>query len=101
MKRIISDKELLSYVNGRMTTADIQMLHKKAIDNSETDLLLHVILSNYESQKDYATELLGEDDFKMEECGEIIPMRNIGEKADFRFAADVVNRKKNSEKNKK
>ena len=101
MKRIISDKELLSYVNGRMTTTDMQTLHKKAIDNHETDLLLHVTLANYESQKEYATELLGEDDFEMEEWGEITPIRNIGDRADFRFAADAVRETKNGKKNNK
>lgn len=93
MKRIISDRELLSYVNGRMTTDEMRELHKKAIMNGETDLLLHALLVNYESQKKYAAELLGIDDLEDEESGTIVRMRTIS-KDGISVAADAVDKNK-------
>lgn len=90
MKRIISDRELLSYVNGRMTTDEMRELHKKAIQNCETDLLLHALLVNYESQKEYAAELLGIDD---EESDTIVRMKPIS-KVEIGLAADAVDKNK-------
>lgn len=92
MKRIISDRELLSYVNGRMTTDEMRELHKKAIQNGETDLLLHALLVNYESQKEYAAELLGIDD---EESDTIVRMKPIS-KVEIGLAADAVDKNKKS-----
>lgn len=95
MKRIISDRELLSYVNGRMTTAEMRELHKKAIQNDETDLLLHALLVNYESQKEYAAELLGIDDFEDKESETIVKMKPAS-KVKIGLAADAVDKNKKS-----
>ena len=66
MKRLISDEELIDYVNGRLTRSENNRIKRMAIENGETDMLLNVTLANYESQKEYADWLLGEDDFDVE-----------------------------------
>lgn len=66
MKRLISDEELIDYVNGRLTKSENKRIKKLAIENGETDLLLNVTIANYKSQKEYADWLLGEDDFNIE-----------------------------------
>ena len=66
MKRLISDEELIDYVNGRLTKSENKRIKKMAIENGETDMLLNVTIANYKSQKEYADWLLGEDDFNIE-----------------------------------
>lgn len=95
MRKIISDRELLAYVNGRMTTAEMRELHKKAIQNGETDLLLHALLVNYESQKEYAAELLGIDDFEDKESETIVRIKPVSKKK-LGLAADAVDKNKKS-----
>ena len=63
MKRIISDEELIAYVNGRLTKSENKRIREMAIQNGELDMLLNATLANYESQKEYADLLLGEDEF--------------------------------------
>lgn len=63
MKRIISDEELIAYVNGRLTKSENKRIREMAIQNGESDMLLNATLAYYESQKEYADMLLGEDEF--------------------------------------
>lgn len=63
MKRIISDEELIAYVNGRLTKSENKRIREMAIQNGESDMLLNATLANYESQKEYADTLLGVDEF--------------------------------------
>ena len=71
MKRLISDEELIDYVNGRLTKSENKRIKKLAIENGETDMLLNVTIANYKSQKEYADWLLGEDDFEIEKEREL------------------------------
>lgn len=63
MKKLISDKELVAYISGQLTTEQTRQLHAKAIANGESDLLLHVQLAALECDSQLADELLGKDDF--------------------------------------
>lgn len=63
MKRLISDEELIGYVNGTLSRSENKRIREIAIQNGESDILLNATLANYESQKEYADWLLGEDDF--------------------------------------
>lgn len=66
MKRLITDEELMAYVSAASSREETQALKRKAIDNGETDLLLYATLANYAAHKDLADELLGIDDFEVE-----------------------------------
>jgi hypothetical protein len=63
MKTLISDKELVAYISGQLSSEDTRKLHEKAAINGETDLLLHAQLASLACQEELADELLGEDDF--------------------------------------
>lgn len=63
MKRIIKDEDLILYVNDTLSGQTKKEFELQAIQNNESDLLLNCILANYSSQRDYADELLGVDDF--------------------------------------
>ncbi len=67
MKRLISDKELVAYISGQLSSEEIRNLHAKTVRNGESDLLLHAQLASLACQEDLANELLGEDDF-MRDC---------------------------------
>ncbi len=63
MKTLISDKELLAYASGQCCKEETHKIHQKAINNGESDLLLHVQLATLACQEELADELLGVDDF--------------------------------------
>lgn len=63
MKRLIFDKELVGYISGNLSTEETQIIHKKAVLNGDSDLLLHVQIASLAYQEDLANELLGEDEF--------------------------------------
>ena len=86
MKRLISDEELIDYVNGRLTKSENRRIKKMAIENGETDMLLNVTLANYKSQKEYADWLLGEDDFAIEK--ERVHLEDKPQISGFMMAAD-------------
>jgi len=63
MRKIIKDEDLILYVNDTLSGQTKKDFELQAIQNNESDLLLNCILANYSSQRDYADELLGVDDF--------------------------------------
>ena len=63
MKKLISDKELVGYISGQLSSEEIHILHEKVKMNDETDLLLHSQLAFLACNEELANELLGEDDF--------------------------------------
>ena len=67
MKRLISDKELVAYIDGRLTKEEVCSLKAKALENGETDLLLHVQLAALECDGEIADELLGKDFFMLDD----------------------------------
>ena len=71
MKRLISDKELVAYISGQLSKEETRILHAKAVENHESDLLLHAQLA---CNEELADELLGEDDFMQEDTKDIHPL---------------------------
>lgn len=67
MKKLISDKELVAYIDGRLSKEEVCNLEAKAVENGETDLLLHVQLAALACNQELADELLGKDLFMQEE----------------------------------
>lgn len=68
MKKLISDKELVAYIDGRLSKEEVCNLEAKAVENGETDLLLHVQLAALACNQELADELLGEDFFMQDEA---------------------------------
>lgn len=68
MKKLISDKELVAYIDGRLSKEEVCNLEAKAVENGETDLLLHVQLAALACSQELADELLGEDLFMQDEA---------------------------------
>lgn len=46
----ISDIELTKYVSGQLSTEETKALYEKALENGETDLLLHIELASLEME---------------------------------------------------
>lgn len=63
MKRLISDKELVGYISGSLSSEETRKLHEKAVKNGESDLLLHLQMVSLSCNEELADELLGEDEF--------------------------------------
>lgn len=74
MKRLISDKELVAYISGQLSKEETRILHAKAVENHESDLLLHAQLASLACNEELADELLGEDDFMQENTKDIHPL---------------------------
>lgn len=68
MKKLISDKELVAYIDGRLSKEEVCNLEAKAVENGEADLLLHVQLAALACSQELADELLGEDLFMQDEA---------------------------------
>lgn len=77
MKRLITDEELMAYVSAASSREETRALKKKAIDNGETGLLLYATLTNYAAHKDLADELLGIDEFEVENLRKATPFDNF------------------------
>ena len=45
MKRLISDKELVAYIDGQLSKEEVCSLKARALQNGETHLLLNVQLA--------------------------------------------------------
>lgn len=85
MKHLIKDTELIAYLEDTLSKEDIRQLKNKLKDNGELSLLYHLQLSYDEGMKDYAKELIGEDDFYIESTpAPSVPISS----RDFRMAAD-------------
>lgn len=76
MKRLISDEELVAYVSGQLNGEETREIYRKAVENGETDILLHTQLAALACQENLANELLGEDDFVYAEDAEDVPWFN-------------------------
>ena len=77
MKRLISDEELVAYISGQLNGEETREIYRKAIENGETDMLLHAQLAALACQEDLANELLGEDDFVYaENAGKVVLLNN-------------------------
>ena len=67
MKRLISDKELVAYIDGQLTKEEVCSLKAKALENGEADLLLHVQLAALECDGELADDHLGKDFFMQDD----------------------------------
>lgn len=67
MKKLISDKELVAYIDGSLPKEDIRILHSKAVENGDADLLLHLQLATLACDEELTNDLLGEDEFMQDE----------------------------------
>ncbi len=63
MKHLIRDIEIIDYLEGNLNKDEIKSLKERMSENGELDLLYHLELSYYETTKEYADFLIGEDDF--------------------------------------
>ena len=86
MKHLIKDTELVAYLEGTLSKEEVRQLKNKLKDNGELSLLYHLQLSYDEGMKDYAKELIGEDDFHIESNS--TPSINLIFGNEFRIAAD-------------
>lgn len=66
MKHLIKDTELIAYLEGDLNKDEVKSLKKRLKENGELDMLYHLQLSNDEGLKEYANDLIGEDDFIIE-----------------------------------
>lgn len=60
--RLVTDKELMDYVEGILTASERKDILQKLRENDQMDLLYHLQQSYAQTMKDYADELLGEDE---------------------------------------
>lgn len=67
MKKLISDKELVAYIDGQLSKEEVCSLKARALENGETDLLLHVQLAALACDEELADELLGKDFFMQDD----------------------------------
>lgn len=86
MKHLIKDTELVAYLEGALSKEEVRQLKNKLKDNGELSLLYHLQLSYDEGMKDYAKELIGEDDFHIESSS--TPSINLNFGNEFRMVAD-------------
>lgn len=63
MKKLISDKELVSFTMGQSSRSETKKIYEKVIANNETDMLFHLQMANLITQSELADDLLGEDTF--------------------------------------
>lgn len=68
MKLKITDRDLIDYVSGTQSKEEKRNVELNAIENDETGRLIHSIIINCDKNEDYADELLGPDDFDLEEA---------------------------------
>lgn len=62
--RLITDDELIAYVEGTLTAIERKEVLLKLRENDQMDLLFHLQQSYMQIMKDYADELLGVDEYK-------------------------------------
>lgn len=93
MKYLITDRELLDYVTGKMEGEAKKELERKAVRSKQTDLLLYAQLADYAATGTSTDDIIGEDTF--------IPDEEIKTDAadfqHFRIAAEL--KKPDNEKN--
>ena len=63
MKHLITDQELIAYMEGDLSSEAEHQLIEKARENGELGLLARLLLMAEENQQDMANTLLGDDDF--------------------------------------
>ena len=80
MAILITDNELMAYVEGTMTDAERRALERRAVETHQADLLLAVSLSQNAVDADLADMLWGEDEMKEE---------TVSTKNDYRVAAMI------------
>lgn len=61
-KEEISDELFNDFLNNNLSVEQMKEVESALMANGESDGIVHGILGNYEAQKEYADELLGEDD---------------------------------------
>ena len=86
MKHLIKDTELVAYLEGALSKEEVRQLKNKLTDICELSLLYHLQLSSDAGMKDYATELIDEDDFYIDSNSTHSINLNFGN--EFRMAAD-------------
>ncbi len=90
----ITDELFNDFLNNNLSVEQMKEVESALIANGEVDAIVHAIVGNYEAQKEYADELLGEDD-EMEISP--IPVRithSLGHEIDEKLVAE-----KNKSKN--
>ena len=86
MKHIVRDLELVAYLEGTLSKDEVRQLKERMEENGELDLLYHLQLSYEKGMKEYAAELIGEDECI--ESGGTFSLRDL-ERAGIRIAADI------------
>lgn len=61
-KEEISDELFNDFLNNNLSIEQMREVESALIANGEAGAIVHAIIGNYEAQKEYADELLGEDD---------------------------------------
>jgi len=69
MRYLITDKELLDYVSGRMEGLSRKQFERKAIKTGQSDLLLYAQLADYAATGTSTDDIIGEDTFMQVENG--------------------------------
>ena len=87
MKHIVRDLELVAYLEGTLSKDEVRQLKERMEENGELDLLYHLQLSYEKGMKEYAAELIGEDECI--EPGGTFSLRDL-ERAGLRIAADII-----------
>ena len=77
---------MVAYLEGALSKEEVRQLKNKLKDNGELSLLYHLQLSYDAGMKDYAKELIGEDDFQIDSMRS--PSINLNFNSEFRMAAD-------------
>ncbi len=88
MKHLIKDTELVAYLEGTLSKEEVRHLKNRLKENGELALLYHLQLAYDEGMKEYANELIGEDDFYIESDDEYEKTGNFGFNRGIRMAAD-------------
>lgn len=87
MKHLIKDIELIAYLEGSLSKAEVKQLKERLKDNDELDLLYHLQLSYEEGIRAYANELIGEDDSYNELPTTSFPIIGLDKNNGYRMVA--------------
>lgn len=92
MNILITDRELMAYAEGSLSTEESRALERKAVETGQADLLLSVIIGQAAIEKELCDELWGEES----------PEYRLEAPMDYRQAAFIdLDCLKKSEKEKK
>lgn len=65
MKQLVSDQELIHYLDGNLSDQEIKTLQARLEEQGEPDLLYHLDLAQEKAMELQAEELFGTDNFEI------------------------------------